>query len=329
MVYFHSVVLMITNKCNLHCRHCYPQSGSSPKEIYQYGNHPVMSIDQVRSYVCQISRLEGVGQGVHFAGGEPTLFREELTEMIRVVKEAGMQASLVTNCSWAGDQRKADAMARSLKRAGLMKMDLSVSRFHQQQLDISFVIRAIRSCKKNRIAVIIRPTILRSVSIGDTIKGIPFKDLQGTRIFSSYCSPVGRAEEWLVRKEFLEAPIEHQGCETFLNLAIRQNGRVYPCCAGSDITENLSLGNANQKPLFEIIERARVDPLLNILFRFGPKYLRELFIAKKGYDIVKKQPVTICDLCVQLFKDTSKAGSLRQCLLRHLNQKLQVLEVDH
>src|SRR3989344_2364572 len=132
MLQFNAVVLITTNICNLRCRHCYPSSGQTQEEIFRFGNNKTLTAAQAEQYIRQIPALKNVYPMLHIGGGESTLFTKEFKEIVSLGKKYGLQVSMVTNCSWAKDQEKADEFIADLKERGMTRVEISLSVFHQE-----------------------------------------------------------------------------------------------------------------------------------------------------------------------------------------------------
>lgn len=321
MLKFNTVVLSTTNLCNLRCRHCFPSSGPSKEEMHRFGNSKTMSPQQAEVYIRQIPQLKNVEKLLHLGGGESTLFKEEFKDIVSLGKKYNLRVSMVTNCSWAKNQGEADHFIEDLAKRGMMSVQMSVSKFHQEQLAIDYVVRAIRSCKKFGVLVIVRPIVIKSHGAADILQNIPTDVLEGVKIASSKCQAVGRAREQVSEEDLFHEDLRYTGCHQSLNLTIRQDGSVYPCCAGSDITDSLCLGNADEEPLADIITRAELDPLLNILVFQGTRYLSEILRDYKGIDFTKKRYGGICELCNDMFLDNNIAREVRLAVMEHLRKK--------
>ncbi len=90
---FKGIILIwnLTNRCNLHCKHCY--SGATPLE------HEELSLEEVSMLIPQLAQ-----EGVRFAilsGGEP-LLREDIFEIARLLKDRGIKTYLSTNGTLIG-----------------------------------------------------------------------------------------------------------------------------------------------------------------------------------------------------------------------------------
>lgn len=85
--------LHITNKCNLHCPHCYMKSGAALSDE--------LTIDEIKT-LCDDFKSFG-GTDVSLTGGEPTS-RADFLEIAEYISSIGMKVSVFTNgFSWDED----------------------------------------------------------------------------------------------------------------------------------------------------------------------------------------------------------------------------------
>ena len=104
------VVWNFTNACNLNCKHCYQDAGSSmPREL---------STEEARDIVDQIARAGVVA--VSFSGGEP-LVRSDFFEVAEYAYSRGLHVSLATNGTLIDY-----SVAQRLKRSGVKYVDVSL-----------------------------------------------------------------------------------------------------------------------------------------------------------------------------------------------------------
>jgi uncharacterized protein len=98
-----SVVLLLTNQCQLRCIYCYASAGDSPQEILSIDTAKTV-IDYVASRAIECSaskfRLEFHG------GGEPTLVWSVLKEAVLYARRKPLPASIsiTTNAMWSTKQ---------------------------------------------------------------------------------------------------------------------------------------------------------------------------------------------------------------------------------
>jgi MoaA/NifB/PqqE/SkfB family radical SAM enzyme len=112
----HRFHLNVTKRCNIRCLHCYWEA---------YRTHPdpsLETIDEILTKFRKLGRAYGE-RGRHLltlGGGDPTI-REDLEDIIRLAVRCRFSVRLVTNAVTV-----TEAMARSLKRAGLKIAQVSL-----------------------------------------------------------------------------------------------------------------------------------------------------------------------------------------------------------
>jgi len=112
----HILQLLVTRRCNLHCRHCYWLVGETP---------PDPPAETIAAAMVQFERLarsygERGRHVLNLSGGEPTL-RGDLAELIRLARSRGFAVRLSTNAVDLDLDR-----ARDLARAGLSAAQVSL-----------------------------------------------------------------------------------------------------------------------------------------------------------------------------------------------------------
>jgi radical SAM protein with 4Fe4S-binding SPASM domain len=103
------VLLELTHKCNLRCRHCY-----LPRRLAEE-----LTLEELLELAHQLVEA-GVLQ-VSIGGGEPLLRFAELVELVKVLVSNGVDVVLATNGTLFGEEE-----ARELRRAGLRTVQFSL-----------------------------------------------------------------------------------------------------------------------------------------------------------------------------------------------------------
>ena len=109
----------LTERCNLHCRHCY-QGGRAPVEMSE--GEVLQEIDGA-SEMFQAWESEQrirVNPSIHFTGGEPFLY-PGLHRVMRHARKSGFGVAVMTNGS-----RVTDDDARRLKDLGAFEIQVSI-----------------------------------------------------------------------------------------------------------------------------------------------------------------------------------------------------------
>ncbi|MBT9153131.1 MAG: Antilisterial bacteriocin subtilosin biosynthesis protein AlbA [Firmicutes bacterium] len=87
---FHSLILELTQRCNLQCVHCYAESGPKP-------NAEELGVEDWRQLIRDAAELGC--RHVTFTGGEPLLAKDLLCELIEYASEKGLRTVVFTNAT--------------------------------------------------------------------------------------------------------------------------------------------------------------------------------------------------------------------------------------
>ncbi len=113
--------ISVTDKCNLRCRYCMPQSG-----VELISHNEVLTLEEIYRVVSIMAQL-GIKK-IRFTGGEP-LVRKNLVKLIRDVNEIpGIEEiAITTNGVLFAD------MAQELKQAGLTGVNISLDTLNSER----------------------------------------------------------------------------------------------------------------------------------------------------------------------------------------------------
>ena len=132
---------MLTYKCNNACRHCL--YCCSPKS-----SDNVMSEEMVDRTMSALSKERSL-DGIHFGGGESSLFFDRLLYAIRSAVNHNVQIDyLETNGGWCVDDQTALDGFKRLRDAGLPGVLISASLFHLEFTPLNITKTAIRAAHK-------------------------------------------------------------------------------------------------------------------------------------------------------------------------------------
>lgn len=115
---------ILTNRCSGSCGHC----------LYNCGPHrrDSLDIETIRASLRDLRALGFGGTRIHLGGGEPFLVFPLLVEAVAAVREMGFVLDFVeTSGAWYESSREAAEKLLILKAAGLERILVSVSPFHQ------------------------------------------------------------------------------------------------------------------------------------------------------------------------------------------------------
>ncbi|MDO8592552.1 MAG: radical SAM protein [bacterium] len=93
--------IMITSRCNFHCRHC---------DIWREEDSRELDLDAWKSIIARLRRRVGPGYAISVGGGEP-LLRPDIFEILKMLVQKNFKVSLVTN-GYLIDREKAEKIVK-------------------------------------------------------------------------------------------------------------------------------------------------------------------------------------------------------------------------
>ena len=178
-----SVLLEITQRCDLHCPVCFADS--------ENGQNTDWSPEEVHTWLERLIALGGPFN-LQFSGGEPCM-RDDLPQLIGIAKQLGFE-TIQVNSNGLRIARDSGYVS-ALKQAGLSTVFLQfdgtkdeIYRKIRGRRLLAEKLAAIEQCEKNGIAVILVPTLIPGINtenIGEmillglnhmpTVRGIHFQ----------------------------------------------------------------------------------------------------------------------------------------------------------
>lgn len=164
-----TALIEVTQNCNLHCAFCFADAGKRTEKD--------PSIEKINEWYRSVMKASGACN-IQLSGGEPTL-RDDLPEIIRSGKEIGFRfIQINTNgVRLAQDE----SYVERLKSAGLdsvfLQFDGTTDEIYKKLRGCGLLavkIKAIENCRKHGIGVVLVPTLVRGVNVGNIGKTIDF-----------------------------------------------------------------------------------------------------------------------------------------------------------
>lgn len=301
---FHSLVLIPSDHCNISCRHCAPECGPAVRQPWD--------VPLLQRCITEAARIPNLCKNIHFAGGEPFLYFAQMLELAQHGRSQGFGCSIVTNGFWGVNQARATRMIASLVENGLQRVELSVDHFHLEFLPARTMRQALRVLRDAGVFICMRVVTTRKHQVDETLRQFTVEDLDGVEVNASGLIPTGRAIREVGADEYYVSREGANGaCADFLNLTVRPDGNVGPCCAGGESTPSLSLGNVRLKPLDQIVTEAEENRFLKQVVEDGPaSFFERLRQAGLGAKI-RSEYASICQTCSELFRDPEVLAALR------------------
>jgi len=135
--YASQMCVILTEKCNIRCRHCINNCSPSGGENLDMGI--------LESFIRQAAESIFVSS-IGFSGGEPFIDIERMEQAVGLCREYGLDCTVSTNGFWASSVAAAKNILGRLK--GLSRLCVSTDVFHQEFIPSAIIINAINACNE-------------------------------------------------------------------------------------------------------------------------------------------------------------------------------------
>jgi len=267
------VHFLLTYQCTQECDHCFVWSSPSYLEA--------MTLKQVHELLKEAKKL-GTVEWVAFEGGEPFLYYPIMLRGIKEARTLGFKVEVLSNAYWATCHEDALDWLRPLAELGVTSLGLSSDTYHGENMEAERVKNGVETAQKLGIKVGIMATAKMLQKLEKLPGGV------GELMYR------GRAAKKLLKdaprkpwEELKECP--HEKLASPERVHVDPLGYVHVC-------QGLSIGNAWQRPLSEIIKSydAYSHPIMKPLVVGGPVAL------VKEFDIPHKRTYAdACHLCYE------------------------------
>lgn len=274
-----------SNRCNISCDHCV---AAGEKTTYSK-----MDLNAAKTAIIELKNA-GI-TGISFTAGEPTIYFDDLLELLNLCKQLKIFTRVVTNCFWATDSDTAQKMVAQLKGSGLEQLRLSFSRWHQKSISKTNITNTVHGCQENDVDYFI--SFVTDFSAEDE----PLEDYLRENRLKFFPEPLiysGRARKYL--KNPVSTDFRDNRCA--MNCYLAPDFNLYACCdAGSHFTNTNAffLGNLKTDEAEKLFASYDNNQLFQAVRFMGLSSIAT-FYGMRSSDIVKLRK---CELCEILFND--------------------------
>lgn len=326
---FDSVTFLTTDKCTARCAHCCVSS--SPRRKAK------LTFDQIKSSIDKLIERHKP-KVIVFAGGEPSLLKNDLVRAIQYCTDNGIHSRVVTNGSWAIDEKRTTKMLDAWQGAGLRDLNISADDYHLPWIKLDNVRRIWDESKGRGFnAVVIALALQRDSEVtiqrvrdelndqtvptcweddGSRKEEQPPRAADGTcyMISNRNSSRSGRGVVELDHDQilFTEGKGEYSACRWIQSSpAISPKNELISCC-GFEVRKigTMNYGNLDENELTSI-EECGDDVILHGLSKVGPKRLLE-FAVSEGGEASYDRHVSMCEACEDLMTKPENIKILRR-----------------
>jgi len=310
--------VMLTYKCDNACRHCLyccsPKSTDVPA-VSLWSHSEAMSEDMIDRTMSALSQERSLS-GIHFSGGECTLFFDKLLYAVRSAFKYGVRIDyLETNGGWCVDDQTAVDGFKRLRDGGLPGVLISASLFHLEFIPLNVTKTAIRAAHKvfggafvwtgEVLRLMERlPDHSKKYPIQESCRLLGINSTDGTLWqIHSYLNPCGRAARHLadgLRRYPIDRFIGDACSQEFRSTShfhIDPYGNLFTRCPGLSV--------ANVDDLHPTVDKT-VFPFFMALYEGGPveawkRHAPEFQPGDAGY-------IGKCHFCLELRKHLFEQG---------------------
>ena len=277
------IALGYSTLCNVRCEHCVA-ADAIPENLK-------MELAQAKEIIAEMAAAQI--QGISFTAGEPLIYLDEISELVRLCQEYGIYTRVVTNCFWAKTPALADSCIVQLKENGLSQLRMSYSRWHQKNIARQNIVNGAQSCQKNGLDYFI--SFVTDFSEQDDVFEDYLRD-HGLRFFPEPVIFAGRAQSF----ERLPLCTDYQANCCPMNPYLAPSLDMYACCdAGSHFTNTnfFHLGNLKKNSIEQLLQKSETNSLYNHIRTMGITAIAS-FAGLKAREIIQYRK---CELCEKLF----------------------------
>jgi len=292
-LHFDQLVLTLGYRCNLNCPSCFIGEKLNDHES-------VISYEDAIQAIESTAALQTVGS-VAFVGGEPFLYYDLMLKIASYTwKHYQCQLNVSTNATWAKSIEQARVLIQPLLDRGLRWILVSLDEFHIKSGRLACVANCLSVCMEAGLEVSIQT--LQHLKAIDTAtfrnKLSEYLEVDSINWITNPVSAIGNAAV-RIKREYMQwyDSIPEGGCSAGEILNLQPDGDIKPCCGAGLLSKRLSLGNIKHHSIYEMVKKAEVDPILNLLVSSqGPIGLAKL-LEKRGYSQLVERHAPFTDAC--------------------------------
>lgn len=310
---FKSLAVSITTQCNAKCEMCYQSAGPKGSDIL--GMH-TLSKNEVEKVIREAVNIKTLEKRFHLAGGEAFLKINDLFYLFGIAKDSGfINISTTTNAYWAKNLDMAKKVCKKARLKGLTSMEISWDYWHMKYISPDAINNCLKACAKYDIQSKLRILTTHSHSVAEALESLSPEAIACVHeIISCPVFPIGNATRNVDPLDIYYSSDLSGNCHGTLNLTINALGNVYPCCAGSDVTNGLTFGNIRKNSIIDIVKEMQNSRLLRALVFMGVGTFIPI-LEEFGVKMEKKYS-NVCHICFEIFSKRERYEIVRDYFSR-------------
>ncbi|WP_291321815.1 radical SAM protein [Desulfonatronospira sp.] len=289
--FYKTVLLFVTRKCPLKCKHCSVEAGPEYNESI-----PLFVVDSWMRGIRETKTVELI----NISGGEPFTNIDLLKKILSAAENYGMKVVVGTSGFWASNPVNAKRVIESLPLFTVLQ--ISADEFHEKFVPIERIKHATIAALEKNINIVITFVNNNNISFKDR-----FYKLMGDNLIREIefleinLRAMGRAAKNNLVIDRHTHDLPEGACDRLNAPVVKYDGNVMACCHDELIPRSnhfLWLGNLHKVNFNEIYQKANHDFLIQALRTIGPKGIIDI-ITKESWEWKPRtyKENNICDLC--------------------------------
>lgn len=292
-MYYNSLAISLTNKCNASCKFCGVSACNSDIE------EDNLQLDVLEKICKELVEIDSI-KNIVFTGGEPFLYFDRIKSIIPLLKTPQKRVGAVTNGFIFKDKLSAGRMINEIRKNNFDFLHISTDQYHLEYINLNIIKNAIAVCKEYGLDLTLKIGINRLDQTYVRIIEALEEDVFNVSIKFYPIMPLGRAA-YLEEKYFYFTPISDLdlSCKHSSTLFVDEKGDIYPCCFFKR-PKSMILGNIKTSSIKEAAGLARKNKCYKEIYLNGLKNLVNNFIKNQAISITDNY-VDSCHLCNEIF----------------------------
>ncbi len=263
-----------------------------------------------------------------FSGGDPFLYRHEITAIMREARGQGVKQPfhMVSSGYWATTDEVVSETLDALQAVGLDAICLSYDQGHGETVPPTNLERIVRHCQTRKITTDIWGIFWEQ---GKTVEQLLPSLVGHVKMTSNLAMPIGAAINHYFEGPRYDIPDSKKyscGRARVYEVAIYPDGETFPCCSGGFNKEaKLGCGNVFQDDAQTIID--------NVFHHFHARTAKEIGFDKLYAKVNELRPAltsklvpfanvdSVCELCRHIHSNAD--------LVSQLTDVYEALEIDY
>jgi hypothetical protein len=225
-----------------------------------------------------------------------------MLEYIKLARDLGGCATLMTNGYWAEEYSKTYKIIRQLRSLGVTSLGVSTDAFHQEFVPVDNAINIIKAAGKVGLTIHVRVVATASYGLRQAVEQLSRARPWFVTFTEMPLIPWGRAKDIDSRELIRSRKIPAGKCPG-AGPMIKASGEVTLCCNALAAGEALTVGTLGEHSLRDLLEAYKKSLLRRYLLAHGPASCSRFLDPGQKRTLRDMAFIHECHVCAWLFGD--------------------------